>query len=318
VAGSATAGRRRDRSVAAAIEIHAFVDYRSADSYFRDADETLDAIDGLIDAGFPDVAASLAEYALELLEEAAGLVDDSDGGLRVAIDRAEGICLVASKAGRPDPIELAELLADTAMASDYEVFLSVLPDYEPVLGPTGMARYRELVEEAWRDLPPKKPHEHSHGRFVVTHLMERLAECTGGADALVEVLSQDVTSGYDVLRIAQRLCADGRDNEALDWLARGMTEFPPDPRLRTLAAACHVRADRRAEAGELLWKNFNDCPSLHDRDSYQVAADLLAEAGVLFARCDRSEDFESNLTALRSTHRAKWALREELNRAGLP
>src|SRR6266545_7361906 len=131
-----------------AIEIHAFVDYRSADSYFRDVDETLDAIDGLIDAGFPDVAASLAEYALELLEEAAGLVDDSDGGLRMAIDRAEGIHLVACKAGRPDPVELAELLADTAMASDYEVFLSVLPDYEPVLGRTGLARYRELVEEA--------------------------------------------------------------------------------------------------------------------------------------------------------------------------
>ncbi|TDO43428.1 hypothetical protein EV643_118171 [Kribbella sp. VKM Ac-2527] len=405
-----------------AIEIYDFADYRSADSYFRDVDEALDAVDGLIDAGFPDAAASLAEYALELLEEAAGLVDNSDGGLRVAIDRAEEIHLVACTAGRPDPVELAELLADTAMASDYEVFLNVLPDYEPVLGLTGLARYRELVEQAWRDLPPKKPDEHSHRRFVVTHLMERLAECTGGADALVEVLSRDLTSGYDVLCIAQRLCADGRDDEALDWLARGMTEFPPDPRLRTLAAACHVRADRRAEAGELLWKNFNDRPSLDayvslcdataeqfpiwrdraiekllaqpatsarftstpyrpegrstlvevllweadaegawqaamdggcrddlwlqlarqraainppdsipilllaadqkighkNRDSYQIAADLLAEAGALFARCDRSEDFESHLTALRSTHRAKWALREELNRAGLP
>ena len=252
--------------------------------------------------------------------------------------------------------------------------------------------------------------------------MERLAECTGGTDALVEVLSRDVTSGWDVFRIAQRLSADGRDDEALDWLARGMTEFPPNPRLRTLAAACHVRADRRAEAGELLWKNFNECSSLdafvalHDataeqfpvwrdraiaklqaqpatsarftstpyrpegrstlvevllwegdaegawrvamdggcrddlwlqlarqraainpadaipilllaanqkigyknRDSYKVAADLLAEAGPLFDRCERSEDFEAHLTALRSTHRAKWALREELNRARLP
>jgi hypothetical protein len=38
----------------------------------------------------------------------------------------------------------------------------------------------------------------------------------------------------------------------------------------------------------------------------------------LFARCDRISDFESHLTALRTTHRQKRALREELDRAGLP
>jgi hypothetical protein len=253
--------------------------------------------------------------------------------------------------------------------------------------------------------------------------MERLAECTGGADALIEVLSRDVTSGYDVLRIAERLCADGRDDEALDRLERGLAEFPPDTRLRSLAAGCHLRAGRRAEAGELLWANFVDRPSLqtyvalHDatagqfvewrdraivtlrarpvaptrftarpylqvdgystlvevllwegdaeaawqaaadggcrddlwlrlarqraashpadaipilltaadqaighknRDSYRVAARLLAEARPLFARCDRAEDFDCHLAALRSAHRAKRALREELDKAGLP
>lgn len=245
-----------------AIEITDFVDYRSAYSYFHDIDEVLDDVAGLTDAGFPAAAGELALYAMQLLEDSAGLVDDSDGGLRVALERTEDIHLDASAAGDPDPVELAELLFDHATASKYEMFRDVLPDYEPVLGPSGMARYRELVEQAWRDLPLKEPNDYSTRRYTVNHLMERLAECTGGADALIEVLARDLTAGHDVLRIAQRLCDDGRDDEALEWLQRGMAEFPPDGRLRSLAAACHVRADRPAEAGELLWVNFTERPEL--------------------------------------------------------
>lgn len=406
-----------------AIEIGDFVGYREAFSYFQDVSEALDAVAGLADTGFPDAAAQLAEYALALLEDAAGLVDDSDGGLRAAIEQAEQVHLDACAAGDPDPVQLAELLVQRALDSDHEVFLTALPDYEPALGPIGMARYSELVESAWRDLPPKKPHEYSSRRFVANYLMEQLAECIGGADALIEVLSRDVTSGYDVLRIAQRLCADGRDDEALDWLKRGMADFDPDSRLRSLAAECHVRGGRTDEAGELLWINFRDRPSLdayialHDatgerfsawrgralevlraksvatsrftstpyiqpaghstlvevllwegepesawqaaadggcrdelwlrlarirgatrpadaipilcaaadqaighkkRDSYRVAAGLLAEARTLFTRCDRADDFASHLALLRAAHKPKRALHEELDRAGRP
>ena len=406
-----------------AIEIGDFVDYGAAYSYFHGVEEALSEVARLVDVGFPDAALNLIEYALDLLEGAAGQVDDSDGGLREAIDRAEEIHLAACAAGKPDPVALAELLVGRALASDYEVFLNVLPDYEPILGPVGVARYRELVERAWQDQPPKKLHDYSSRRFVVTFLMERLAEATGGADALIEVLSHDVTSGYDVLRIAERLCSDDRDDEALEWLNRGLAEFPPETRLRSLAADCHLRAGRRAEAGELLWANFADRPSLasytalhaatgegfapwreraiellraqtavsarftlapyqrpaghstlvevllwegeteaawraavvggcrddlwlrlardraaahpddaipillaaadqaighKNRDAYRTAGRLLAEAGRLFVESDRAEEFTSHLAALRTTHRPKRALREELDNAGLP
>jgi len=246
--------------------------------------------------------------------------------------------------------------------------------------------------------------------------MEQLAETSGGADALIDVLARDVTGGYDVLRIAERLCADGRDDEALAWLERGITEFEPDPRLRTLAAECHVRAARRDRAGELLWTNFAERPDLSgyralrdattadfprwreralalleseppatnawqpgrsvlveillwegdteaawqaavdagcsqelwlrlararaaaypadaipvllraanraidqkNRGAYQSAAQLLAEATPLFTRCDRDRDFRDHLADLRAAHRTKRALREELDRAGMP
>jgi hypothetical protein len=129
-----------------------------------------------------------------------------------------------------------------------------------VLGSDGLARYRELVEVAWRELPPRQPNGYRAGRFTITYLMERLAEHEGGTDALIEVLARDLANGYDVLRIAQRLCADGRDSEALEWLDRGMSEFAPDGRFRALAAECHLRAGRRSAAEELLWQNFVERP----------------------------------------------------------
>ncbi|MFD9703313.1 SWIM zinc finger domain-containing protein [Lentzea sp. NPDC059081] len=251
----------RDR-LARAIEIPDFVDYGEAYGYFLHVGGALDEVERLVAAGFADAAIVLAEHALELLESSAERVDDSDGGLSEAITRVEEIHLAACEAGSPDPVELAERLVTRAVSTEYEVFLDVLPAYEEVLGAAGLARYRELVEQAWRKLPPKKPNDYSARRFVITHLMENLAESSGGADGLIEVLARDVTSSYDVLRIAERLCADDRDDEALTWLERGLADFDPDFRLRDLAAEIHVRAGRRDMASEMLWANFTDRPSL--------------------------------------------------------
>ncbi|ONI70922.1 hypothetical protein ALI144C_51060 [Actinosynnema sp. ALI-1.44] len=408
-------GDIRDR-LERAVYIPDFVDYAEAYGYFMHVGEALDEVERLVGAGFADAAITLAEHALELLESSAERVDDSDGGLSEAIARAEEIHLAACEAGSSDPVELAERLVTRAVSSEYEVFLDVLPEYEKVLGSAGLARYRELVEQAWRKLPPKKPNDYSARRFVITHLMENLGESSGGADGLIEVLARDVTSAYDVLRIAERLCTDGRDDEALTWLERGLSDFEADFRLRDLAAKIHVRAGRRDQAGDMLWANFTDRPNLEtfralrqataggfppwreralafladalpatgswspgrsalveilldddeieaawqaavdggcsdglwlrlartraashpadaipillraadraievrNRDSYQAAARLLAEAKVLFARCDRDGDFSDHMAAVRDAHRTKWALRQELDWAQLP
>ncbi|NYH93398.1 DUF6880 family protein [Actinopolymorpha rutila] len=356
------------------VDVGYFVDHREAEAYFWGVDEALTEVAKLIGDGFPDAARELAVYALDLLESVAGLIDDSDGGLRVAIERAEQVHLDACSASAPDPPQLAEFLAERALRSEYEVFLTAVPDYVSVLGTAGMARYRELVEDAWNALPPKRSHDYGSRRFTVTFLMERLAECEGGTNALVDVLSRDVASAYDVLRIAQRLHEDGRHAEALQWLERGLSDFPPDPRLRSLAAECHVRTGDRARAQELLWDNFAERPSVDayialrklagkkafarrrdsalsvlrdepvpgqrvshpddaivvlraaadleiekkDRRSYHEAAGLLAEARTLAEGCGHLDEFDAHLLALRTTHKPKRALCEELDRAGLP
>jgi uncharacterized Zn finger protein len=57
------------------------------------------------------------------------------------------------------------------------------------------------------------------------------------------------------------------------------------------------------------WKN---------RSHYQKAVQHLLEARVLFKQCGQSTDFKVHMETLRTAHKAKRALREELNGAGLP
>jgi thioredoxin-like negative regulator of GroEL len=81
---------------------------------------------------------------------------------------------------------------------------------------------------------------------------------------LIEVIARDADTSYDVLRIAEALAADGRDEEALDWARRGLDKYGPDSRLRSLAARCHLHLGRRDSALELLWANFEQRPIAGD------------------------------------------------------
>jgi hypothetical protein len=105
-----------------AISLDDFVHYRSAHAYVTEVDEAIDEVEALIGDGFPDAAIELAEFALDLLEEAITMVDDSDGGVGATIRRAEEVHLAACQAGNPDRIALAERLATRALAGDWEIF----------------------------------------------------------------------------------------------------------------------------------------------------------------------------------------------------
>ena len=242
-----------------ATSIEDFVGYREAGDYFWGIDRVLEEVDELIDAGFAPSAARTALFAMELLEEFGGQVDDSDGGLTLAFERVEEIHLRASRHQEVDPAELASMLVDRALSSDYEVFYEAPARYAEILGERGLRRYRELVEQRWRALPEGRD-RFDGGRFAVGFPRERAAEAAGGAAGLLEVLAEDATSAYDHLRIAQLLCGEERTEEALDWIERGLEADGPDGRLNELAASIHREAGRVDRAGELLWENFTARP----------------------------------------------------------
>ena len=76
--------------------------------------------------------------------------------------------------------------------------------YRDALGLAGLRRYRELAEAEWKKLKPldAKGAYDSH-RSAITRIMERLAEAGGDVNELVAIKSQDLSSGYRYLDIAE-------------------------------------------------------------------------------------------------------------------
>jgi tetratricopeptide (TPR) repeat protein len=233
------------------------------------AGRVIDSIQELLGQGHARPVIDLCEEALELLDSAGGMIDDSDGDLASLAERIGDLHLEACQAGDIDQAELGKRLVDLELgAQQHEAFHGAIDRYELLLGEAGLAAYREAVEQRWANVPPLGPGdsdpEQYGSRFRLTHMMERVAELNGGVDQVVAVMARDLSAGYDFLRIAEVLRGAGRYDEALAWAERGLAAFTvnPDPRLREFAADEHHRAGRHDAAMKLIWAAFEERPGL--------------------------------------------------------
>lgn len=219
---------------------HGFVEYDQAFGYAGRVQEAATAIEALIDAGEAVQAMQVARAAVEALAGAYECVDDSSGSVGDAAAELAAVHARACEAARPDPVELADYLAERLL-TPYDVVEFDLRDYNGVLGVSGLARVRERVSAAWARNP---------SGWAEKHLMEQLVRAEGDVDALVGVLAADLDErGYGHLRIATELDAAGRGGEALDWAERGVREArQPDSRLVDYVVARYQSAGRAADA----------------------------------------------------------------------
>jgi tetratricopeptide (TPR) repeat protein len=259
------------------------VPYREAYDYFRTVDVAIEQIASLLD-DHPGAAISLAERALAALEEVSGLVDDSDGGLMIAVSRLSDVHLTACAACSLDPEALAERLFRIELGSELEIFHGAAATYADILGPAGLARYRGLAEAEWARFPALGPGESDRResrRFRVSAMMEALARAAGDLDGLVEVMAHDLSFPYGYLRIAQVLQEAGRAEEALAWAERGVQAFPEghDSRLSDLVAQAYLRAGRHEEAMSLTWEDFVARPVLERYERLRERAAVADAAG---------------------------------------
>jgi len=251
-----------------ALDPGGFLDYHDMPSYARDGDEVIDHIEDLRRDGHAEAAIELSEYALKAAERAMNSMDDSDGYMRGILDRLQEIHLHACTAAKPDPVALAQKLFAWEMRSEWEVFFGAAEAYSKVLGADGLDAYRKLAEAEWAKVPMRSPssrESREFGRhFRITHIMETLARLSGDVEALVAVMSRDLSSAYCFLRIAETCKEAGQNEKALEWAERGLRAFPSrtDARLREFVAEEYHRRRRHQEAVQLIWANFLDHPDL--------------------------------------------------------
>lgn len=262
-------------------------DWRYSREYAADAEEALDLLAGLLDAGHAAAVVELAEHCMKRLDTALRNLDDSGGYLATLGDRLRELHRAACLAARPDPLTLGRRLADWALAdsSDWSWFGDAPTRYADVLGEEGLDAFRERVEPEWAALPPRPPaRERTFGawdrrRYVVTKLREELARAGGSVDELVAVLAHDLSSAHQFERIADALEEAGREREALAWLERGNAVHAPggDSRLRPRIVRAYLRDGQVEDAVALAERGHEHATSVATYLELRTAAEGLGD-----------------------------------------
>jgi uncharacterized Zn finger protein len=244
-----------------ATKVSGFVDWRGVDDYANRLGDLVQVLDERIGDGNPKLV-ELIEDAIAQAEDALGHIDDSNGVVMPVIMQLRGVHERACNRLGPDPVVLAERLFRFQTTGDWDTFHSVLPGYERALGEPGLARYRQLVEAAWKRFPalgPKAFRTHfDSDRYRIEHAMEELTALSGDVDGLVTVKSRNLSSPHAFLELAKVLQRHGRHDDALKWAEQGTAAFP-DERLDDLVEFCIAEHLRRGDAGRvesLSWQRF--------------------------------------------------------------
>ncbi len=244
-----------------ATKVSGFVDWRGVGDYANRLGDLVQILDEQIGDGNPKLI-ELIEDAIVQAEDALGQIDDSNGVVMPVIMQLRGVHERACNHLGPDPVALAERLFRFQTTGDWDTFHSVLPSYQHALGESGLARYRELVEAAWRHLPalgPKAFRTHfDSDRYRIEHAMEELTALSGDVDRLVTVKSRNLSSPHAFLELAKLMQRHGRHDDALKWAEKGIAAFH-DERLDDLVKFCIAEHLRRGDAGRvesLAWQRF--------------------------------------------------------------
>lgn len=272
--GAETVRRELDR----AIFVSGFVDEDEVGTYIAGVDRALEMLPGLIDSGHAGEAAELAQHALRLMHESAESVN-YEWELEACAGFAQELHRQACLAADADRRALAEWLFDVAAKDEYGLFHNAVADYTQVLGEPGMARLRELIDAAMA----------TGDRYRLLPMAEQAARPLG-VDAVVDVLAADLKVARHYTRICEELISAGRDQQALEWARRGLTERGNERdqglgELRVITISLCGRLGKTTEAVELAWEEFAATPSL---EAYQRLCEHATTEGTWSSWRDRA------------------------------
>lgn len=239
-----------------AVRVRGFLHRGQVRSWARAVNQAIDAfVQVQADGGAAELI-ELCEDALMSLEKAVQRMDDSDGYFSVLAARLHSLHHAACLETRPEPVALATRLFRLEIGSEFDLFHQAADRYAPILGERGLAAYRKLAEAEWAKVPaPSSASEYDWSSFRITSIMEALERGCRDTDALVRILSRDLSSSYRYLRVAACYEEAGRLDEAATWAERGLAAFPSrlDGRLVEFLADLYLKQGRGEPALQLIW-----------------------------------------------------------------
>ncbi|SAK48015.1 hypothetical protein AWB80_01171 [Caballeronia pedi] len=253
------------------------LDWRESGAYGDGLFSLADALRQRLSRSAASDVVELAELAIAGAEKSLEQIDDSNGDVMPGILELAAVHLEACRQTSPDPIKLAERLFRFQIGGLWDTFYDVIPAYEEPLGDAGLQRYRQLVEEQWRQLPSLSPSDglrrtFEGNRMRLEHAMLALAEHDRDVDELIAIRQKDLSAPYRYLLIAETCSQNGRFDEGLDWARQGLATFKdPDRRLLDFCVQEYLRRDESVEANLYAWLRFEQRP---DADGFAALMEV--------------------------------------------
>jgi hypothetical protein len=190
------------------------LDYWESSEWASEATPVVEAIGNLL-------AVSPSAELLELIERAIGHVvkvilraDDSNGEIGGLVATLLEFHVLACDAGVADPVKLARWMVRFTF-DDQDIFVLDPKRYAAALRETGLAVYRREVD---------RRRGADEQAFSLRYVDERLAVLDGDVDKIIRLLGGNLTSSYQFIQVTEAMVELGRDDDALSWAQRGITE----------------------------------------------------------------------------------------------
>ena len=262
------------KSLSALLRTGGFLDWRRSMDYAMQLDAPLDILESLLERD-PDACFELADYAIKRLLRIYQRADDSSGSIGDRLrDFAQLHARAAARASITGP-QLATRLFKFKELEDWNLF--PLDRYWDSLGSKGQAAYLRRVDKAVSALPDSSKDDDFSAQVDASQVVgwrEEVARCQRDFDSLLDLLSRDLSSGYDYEKIVRACREFGHDALALSWAERGLKHHPDWRGMRSMLAEEYQRAGLDTEAQELLWEDFRHRPGTETWERLQtVGAD---------------------------------------------
>lgn len=194
-----------------------FVDYQSSFDVARNAQDLLDNLQEMLDAGVAETALPALERAATRLRKITLNADDSGGVIGDACQRAVDLHAGAARASKPKSVRLARWLAKFRIDSPGwpETTLAM---YVDAFDDKAMAAYRAAVQKEDQATIGADQWQ----RHEVDRMLLELADHDGDLEAAVRLLSRGEHPQFGA--IVSRLRTAGRFSEALQWIDRAVSD----------------------------------------------------------------------------------------------
>ncbi|MBN8928025.1 MAG: hypothetical protein J0H19_15540 [Rhodospirillales bacterium] len=281
-----------------------------ADARATEIGDVLDQLDLLLDTGRTGVVLGVLDDVFEAMNAAFENVDGMEEPYETLLERAAAQHMAAWRNAEPAPIDLARDLFAREVTDPSGLFEGASATYQGLLGPEGLAQYRQLALDAWAELaPPARTGAdavvataNDRRRRRVLRILDSFAERDGDVDQQIQLRVTALAEARDYLALAQFCLAHGRQADAIRFAEDGAWLFDDatgEPLQRFLAER-YLAARRSTDAAASFARAFAQRPSLELFTKMALLREEL-EAGGRAALTDEIEaELRTKLSGSRS------------------